>query len=65
MGCWAVALRDRACARREAQRKMELSRFALGEGWIASNARSGPIPLPLPLKRRAGLGIGQQAYRVT
>jgi hypothetical protein len=40
---WAP--RERACARREALGKGELSRCALGEGLIASNARCGPIPL--------------------
>ena len=41
------APRDRACARREAWGRIELSRCARGEGLIASNARSSPIPLPL------------------
>ena len=41
------APRDRSCARREARERMEFSRCARGEGMIASNARSGPVPLPL------------------
>ena len=43
----AGAPRDRSCARREARERMEFSRCARGEGMIASNARSGPVPLPL------------------
>ena len=41
----ARAPRDQACARRETRGRMELSRGARGEGLIASNACSGPIPL--------------------
>ena len=48
------ALRERSCARREALERMELSRCARGEGMIASNARSGPIPLPLRLGEVSG-----------
>ena len=42
----AGALRDRACARRQARGEGRLSRCARG-GWVfAYNARSGPVPLP-------------------
>ena len=50
----AGAPRERSCARREALERMELSRCARGEGMIASNARSGPIPLPLRLGEVSG-----------
>ena len=39
------APRDRACARKEARRRIDLSRCARGERVIASRARSDPIPL--------------------
>ena len=74
MGCWAVAPRPFKARGRAGRwlrgtrpalagklgRGVRLSRFALGEGLIASNARSGPIPIPLPLKARgrAGAGLG-------
>ena len=48
------APRDQACTRRETLERMELSRCARGEGMIASNARSGPIPLPLRLGEVSG-----------
>ena len=53
----AEAPRDRSCARREARERMERSRCARGEGLIASNARSGPVPLLLPLREVSGAGL--------
>ena len=53
----AGAPRERSCARREALERMELSRCARGEGLIASNARSGPVPLLLPLREVSGAGL--------
>ena len=41
---------------------MGLSRCARGEGLIASNARSGPIPLPLRSSIISVVGIGGAGF---